>query len=188
MRHSIVSNILDISTYSPKQSDSFFFDNNIWIYLLYPLSKHDEKQQKIYSRFLNQVLSANSTIFINSIVLSEFINLCLRFDYNQWKKNPENISNGNDFKRNYLGSSNYKEEVENITTIVGKIIDLTEKYPDNFTSINLSSVLNNLNFIDFNDSYFIELFKGKDVKIVTHDADFFNPKFEVEILTANRNF
>jgi len=184
----IVSNIIDISDYSPKQSDSFFFDNNIWIYLLYPLSRFDKKQQKVYSSFLSQMLSARSTVFVNSLVLSEFINLCLRFDYNQWKRNPENISNGSDYKRNYLGCSSYKKEIENITTIVGKILKLSEKFPDNFTSIDIGSVLNNLKLIDFNDSYYIELFKNKDIKIVTHDADFFNQRFEVDILTANRNY
>jgi len=70
---------------------------------------------------------------------------------------------------------------------VNKIITFSEKYPDDFHIIDLNSILENLRQIDFNDSYLIQMAKNRNLKIVTHDADFFNPKFNISIITGNKN-
>ena len=183
----MATNITPINEYSPSFNDTFLFDNNIWIYLLCPLSNFDQRQQSIYSDFLRNVLLAKSTIYVTSLILSEFVNRCLRFDYNQWKKYPENIQYGLDYKTNFIGSDAYRESVKNVTNNVNRIISLTEKFPDDFHIIDLNFVLRNLNHVDFNDSYFIQMAKKRDLKIVTHDADFFNPQFDISIITGNKN-
>ena len=47
-----------------------------------------------------------------------------------------------------------------------------EKSSDNFNAINLNDVFTHLQSIDFNDSYYIELAKLDNWKIVTDDKDF----------------
>jgi predicted nucleic acid-binding protein len=181
----MTNNITHLNNFSPSVTDSFLFDNNIWIYLLCPLSSFDHRQQRVYSRLFQQILSIKSTVFITSLVLSEFVNRCLRFDYNQWKKHPENIQKGSDFKRDFVGSQTYKDSVENITINVNKIMSLTERYPDDFTAIDLPSILNHFKKIDFNDSYFIQMANRQNIKIVTHDADFFAPEYNIQVITGN---
>ena len=151
------------------------------------MSNFEKRQQFIYSDFLQNALSAKSTIYITSLILSEFVNRCLRFDYNQWKKHPENIQYGQDYKTNFIGSEAYRESVKNVTSNVNRIIKLTDKFPDDFHIIDLDFILRNLNHVDFNDSYFIQMAKKRDLKIVTHDADFFSPLFDINIITGNKN-
>lgn len=184
----MANNIISINDYYPTGDDTFLFDNNVWIYLYCPLSAYDRKHQKIYSSFYQKILSSNSLVFVTSLILAEFVNRCLRFDYNQWCKNPINIQNGKDFKRDFVGSEAYKDSVENITINVNKILKLTEKYPDDFNAVDMSSILENLKSIDFNDAYFIHLAENRKLKIVTHDADFFNPKYKITVITGNRNY
>ncbi len=184
----MANRIISISDYYPSGDDAFLFDNNVWIYLFCPLSSFDRKQQKVYSSFYQKILSSKSLVFVTSLVLAEFVNRCLRFDYNQWCKNPVNIQSGKDFKKDFVGSNAYKESVENITINVNKILKLTEKYPDDFNAVGLSAVLENLKHIDFNDAYFIHLAENRSLKIVTHDSDFFNPNFNIIVITGNKRF
>ena len=84
--------------------DNFFFDNNIWIFLFCPIGNHDKNKQKIYSSFLQSVRQANATIWINSLVISEFANVSIKLDYNLWKKNEVkqvSFETDLDYKRAY---------------------------------------------------------------------------------------
>ena len=81
------NNYIDIRNYAPKSMDNFFFDNNIWVFLFCPIGNHDKSKQKIYSSFLQSVRQVNATIWINSLVISEFANVSIKLDYNLWKKN-----------------------------------------------------------------------------------------------------
>ena len=97
----MATKIIDVRKYNPKSSDVFFFDNNIWMYLFCPLGGFNKNKQKFYSAFLQSVQVANGTIFINSLVLSEFTNRYLRMDFEQWKKETKNYSA--DFKKDFVG-------------------------------------------------------------------------------------
>ena len=166
----MAANIIDIKKYSPKSSDVFFFDNNIWMHLFCPLGNYNKKQQNTYSSFLQITQTPRSTIFISSMVLSEFANRYLRMDFEQWKKSTQNY--GADFKRDYVGSKQYIETVDEIKIHIKTIMRFCEKASDNFNSINLNDVFTHLQNIDFNDSYYIELAKLGKWKIVTDDKDF----------------
>ena len=74
-----------IKNYKVKSSDCFFFDNNIWMFLFAPIADYNIRKQRAYSRFLREIQSAGATIFISSLILSEYINRCLRISYGQWK-------------------------------------------------------------------------------------------------------
>ena len=168
----MAANIINIKSYSPKSSDVFFFDNNIWMFLFCPLGNYNQGRQKIYSAFLQSIQSLRATIFINSMVISEFANSYLRIDFEQWKNASKNFSA--DYKKNYVGSPQYVTTVEEIKIQIKTIMKFCEKSSDNFNAINLNDVFTHLQSIDFNDSYYIELAKLDNWKIVTDDKDFTN--------------
>lgn len=89
-----------IQNYSPKNSDVFFFDNNVWVNIYGALSNYNVKKQKIFSGFLKEIESAGSTIVTNSMILSEFTNRFFRFYFEQWKKSQNRYSA--DYKKDFV--------------------------------------------------------------------------------------
>jgi hypothetical protein len=178
----MAANIIDIKSYSPESSDVFFFDNNVWMYLFCPLASYNQNRQKHYSLFLQTVQGVKCTIFINSLILSEFANRYLRLDFELWKKETKNFKV--DFKRNFIGSERYKDTIVEIKINVTKILRICEKSPDNFNLIDLNKVFSHLENIDFNDSYYIEMAQLSNWRIVTDDSDFVKYKgHNLDIIT-----
>jgi predicted nucleic acid-binding protein len=175
--------LTDINKYSPKSSDKFFFDNNVWMYLFCPLADYKKLKQKHYSAFLQSITTSRSTIFISSLILSEFTNRYLRMDFEQWK--IENEIFDADFKKDYVGTTRYKDTVTEIKRNINQIMKLCDKTSDNFNALDCDTILKHLSYIDFNDSYYLELAKLGKWKIVTDDTDFVTYQdHEVEIITV----
>lgn len=170
----MAAEILDIQSYEPRSSDIFFFDNNIWMFLYCPISGYYKSKQQIYSKFLQKVTSAGAGIFINSLILSEFANANFRLDFDLWKKEESKFEAS--YKKDFVGSFRYKETAEEIKSSIHQILKLCEKSSDDFNAVDFPRVLNHLNSIDFNDSYYLELASLKNWKIVTDDRDFVNYK------------
>lgn len=171
------NNHTDIRNYSPKSMDNFFFDNNIWVFLFCPIGNHDKSKQKLYSSFLQSVRQVNATIWINSLVISEFANVSIKLDYNLWKKNKAkqvSLETDLDYKQVYRKSQRYHDTVASICASINQILVLCEKCTDNFNALNLQSILSHFMDIDFNDSYYIELCRHSSFKFVTDDKDFMN--------------
>ena len=98
---------------------------------------------------------------------------------------PKNAGKS-DYKRDFVGTGDYQLTIEEIRKTLSKLMKNVEKCSDNFNSIDLDEVLNELENCDFNDSYYLKLAQANRWKIVTDDADFFkNNKSNVEIITAN---
>lgn len=162
---------INVKDYQPKSSDEFFFDNNIWMLLFCPLGNFRQSSQKAYSAFLRSIQSSRSTVFISSLVLSEFANASLRIDFEQWKESSRNIAAN--FKLDYVGSERYKETTETIINSIKNILKIAEKSPDDFNSLNLNNILDGFELRDFNDNYYLELAVSKNWKVVTDDSDYF---------------
>lgn len=143
------SRILD---YSVSSMDSFFFDNSAWMYIFGPLAGNNERKQRMYSRLLAEIQSRGAMIFVTSMVLSEFVNRCLRIDFDLWKK--ECGFYVAEYKRNYVGTERHREAVEDIVSNVRVILKMCQRLPDDFNSIGINEILKNLEAIDFNDSYY----------------------------------
>lgn len=175
----------DISNYSLKSTDVFFFDNNVWMYLFCPIANTKLREHKKYSSFLKQIKTIGATIWINALVLSEFSNSWLRIEYNRWRRLPENRFDI-DYKLHFVNSPKYLEVIDEIKQTIPVVLKQTERASDNFNAINIDKVLSELENCDFNDSYYLALAELNNWKIVTHDADLFkNNNLNIEIITAN---
>lgn len=152
------------------------------MYLFCPMGNYNKARQKAYSNFLQSVKSVGATIFINSLILSEFSNRYLRMDFEQWKK--EQGVPDLDFKKHFIGTDRYKDTVTEIRQNVKAIMKICEKMSDNFNAINLDNVFTHLTEIDFNDSYYIEFVPLIRAKLVTDDSDFIRYKnHDLEVVT-----
>ncbi len=182
----MANSIFDIKTYQPKSSDIFFFDNNVWMFLFCPLGNYKPQKQELYSTFLKNIQTVNATIFVNSLILSEFANAYFRLDYKLWKDQEKKYNA--DYKNDYIPTERYKRAAENVKVSLSDIVSCCEKSTDNFTAIDLSRIYNSLPQIDFNDSYYIELANIGQWKIVTDDSDFQKFSHTIPIITAQFPF
>ena len=147
----------NVKDYEPKSTDSYFFDNNIWMYIFCPLGNYNKKRQRYYSNFLQKIKRSDSCIFISSLILSEFSNRYLRIDFEMWKK--ENNSFEKEFKKDYVGSERYIQTVDEIKRHTKQIMSFCEKTSDSFNAINLENVHRHLEKIDFNDQKVLNFFQ-----------------------------
>lgn len=165
-----MAKLKDIRNYQVSPMDSFFFDNNIWVFLFAPIASSNERKQNAYASFLSRVQSANAMIFTTSMVISEFANFCLRLSFRQWKdREPRGEV---DYKRDYIPTQDYKEAAEDVKDSIKEILKISERRPDDYNAINLDKILSNIHVADFNDNYYAELCTKNNLKIVTDDKDF----------------
>jgi hypothetical protein len=179
--------ILDISNYSIKSGDVFFFDNNIWMYIFCPIANYKKnKSQKTYSKFFDYALQSKAQLAINSLVISEFSHSCTRLAFNFYKNLPENLVKPLDFKRDYVGSEDYKINVKAILVQVKEILSVTTKYSDEFHIFHQSNIFEGFEDLGFNDCYYGEQSSKKSWILVTDDKDFKKlPPKNLTILTNN---
>lgn len=177
----------NINTYNPSSQDNFFFDTNIWIFLFCSIGNHKPSKQKVYSGFFSRLRERNASIFINSLVLSEFCNVWLRIEFDTWKKQTINVGKTN-FKKDFVGTPKYNQTIEDIKYAIQQILAVTLKCSDEFNSINFVNVINQFGKADFNDAYYAVLAEKKSWKIVTDDGDFDKLTIPtLTIITDNQN-
>ena len=173
---------LNIETYKIGYTDQFFFDTNVWLLLFGNLASYQKKDQKEYSKLFKESLQRDIPIFISSMVLSEFVNVLLRLDFNQWKTK---FSEPKDFKKDFGLTTEYKNSVQNIKILLKSILELPNIHliSDSFNGINKENLLNDFDIVDFNDAYIIELARNNKYKVVTNDKDFQKLDFKIDIIT-----
>jgi predicted nucleic acid-binding protein len=174
-------NIIDIRTYQPKSTDVFFFDNNIWMFLFCPIGNYEPYKQKQYSTFFKYIQTAKATVFVNSLVLSEFANTYFRLDFKLWK-NTEKHYDGN-YKQDYIPTKRYTKAAHDVKAALKDILQCSDRNTDNFNAVELNNIYSHMDYIDFNDSYYLELARIGQWKIVTDDHDFKKITHAIPIVT-----
>jgi len=175
---------INIKDYKIGFTDQIFFDTNIWLLLYGTMANYQAKEQRLYTDFFQTLLQKATPIFLTSMVISEFANVLLRRDFNQWMS-TEKLSD-KDFKKDFVGTEKYGETVSIIAVAINKILKLPNiaVVGDNFNAIDKEAILENFKRIDFNDSYYAELAYMKKYKIVTNDKDFINISSKIDIISA----
>lgn len=172
---------LNISSYTFAQTDELLIDANVWLYIHGPQVQGDWKIRN-YSNALASILQAKCSIFLDVLILSEFINRYSKLRYNLA------IEHGfaNDFK-SYRRSSDFNSIAKDIADAVRRILKHCKCVESCFTSIDINTLLTDYESecLDFNDQILAEICKSKSLKLVTHDSDFKN--YDITVLTANRN-
>ena len=169
----------EVRHYNFTAQDNLFLDANIWLYLYGP-PKRRSYWRSIYASVFNRILRAKSRIYIDVLVVSEFINAYARLKWRDASSYP------NTFKT-FRSSSYFKPIAEDIAADVELVLSYCSKVESGFIALPMNDLLADYisGDFDFNDQVITEICKNNGFTLITNDSDFRTQ--EIPILTANRS-
>jgi len=163
---------IDLSNiYKINKDDKVFIDTNILIFLFSPDFVSSKKYQiDKYSNIYTKLLENNCKLYVNSHVISEFFNKCLRIDF---EKNFQDDDKTKDFKKDYRSSNRYNDTLKLILRELEKFISFNVKQiNDDFNSFMISDEYKKYNKADFNDLIIAKNVIDNNLKLLSDDSDF----------------
>lgn len=176
------NNTIRLDTFKPKSSDHILLDTNILLDLFYPLNF--ESTNNPYETLYANLLREKSHLLISSIQISEFINRCIRLQFNLYQEAVHNPALK--FKKDYRSTDDYREKMKAILDIV--TTDISENFTfvdDGFSRMNRRNIFRYGFSYDFNDSLLVEMARQYQAILVTNDADYANYGTGFQIVTSN---
>lgn len=173
--------IKDITNYKFTEKESLLLDTNILLSVYGP-NANKERYTYIYSEALSKMRLSKSKIFVDVLVLSEFINRFAHWEFDQLPSEIKPL----EFK-DFRKSMPFKDVAQEIADSARRITDYAICCDSEFGSMDLAELLREyeLGKSDFNDQVIARLCQKNGFILVTHDADFQSSK--IDILTANRS-
>ncbi len=173
--------------------DKLFLDANIWLYLYCPQGSR-EYWVNIYSDVFDRILDAESQIYIDVLVVSEFINRFTKqeweFAKDQWKRANPGLkladSHLKSFK-SFRNSQDFEPIAQGIAAAVKQIMQHCSQVESCFTTLDMDALLTDYDTgsFDFNDQVIMEICKNNGFTLITNDNDFKTQ--EIPVLTANQS-
>ena len=175
--------IVSISSYDFKPEHRLFVDTNFWMFVYGPISPGD-KRQKIYSQALNDMLKAESRIYIDVLIVSEFINRYARIRF-KLKQSQVQVGGRQDFKK-FRQSKEFKPIAKEIADATRRLLKHCTRIESGFETLNIEMYIDEYSEgkSDFNDQVIAAICKQEKFRLVTDDSDFINAG--ISILTQNR--
>lgn len=172
--------IKDIKIHRFSERDTFLLDANVLLSVYGP-NANKEAYTSFYSDALVKMRTSKCNIFIDTLILSEFVNRFAHWAFDQLPPEEKPLT----FKE-FRKSENFKPVAQEIADDVRRIIDYADCCDSEFESIDMEELLSEyaLGNSDFNDQIIARLCKRRGFILVTHDGDFAGG--EMDILTANR--
>ncbi len=173
-----------IDSFDVTRNQKFFFDSNVWLYLLYPQDNQSANRWITkYSKFNDLVLRRDSLILTNLIQMSELINVIVQKEYKRYCQS---------IKPNYINFKEYRDSEEGLNTLgkaktfTAQIMKQTTLQTGLFNSEDMKAIVADCDKADFNDIYFARFCQKQSCIMVTHDYDFRAlGTLDVQLLTAN---
>jgi len=168
-----------ITQYAFKPTDRLLLDANVWL-LVYGPVKPGDKRVAVYSRALNEILKAKSKIYIDVLIVSEFVNAYARVKYYILRPNPSQT-----FKA-FRNTAAFRRVARDIAADVRRVLKHCTRIESAFAKLDIDALTDEYKkgACDFNDQVLTELCKRRGLKLVTDDGDFQGRGLAV--LTANK--
>lgn len=168
---------IDARNYGYSSGDAILPDANFWIYLYGPQSPKSNWVVNTYSSVYQKLLAGKAKLFLEVLVLSEFINKWARIE---WKL----ANSGIEFK-DWRKTSAFPPVAQVISAEAAKIVSKCAAVEHSFNEWKLSDLLNDFGsgVHDFNDQLIVETCRKHGLTMLTNDADF--TEGGVTVLTAN---
>ena len=174
---------IPISEFIPAKQDVILFDTNILIKLLYGYMGANCPPH--YAQLYAKILHAKAKLIISSVQISEFINRCIRFQFQLYQKASGNMSL--EFKKDYRSTEDYRSAMKAILEIITTdIIPNFVFIDDGFSAMQHEKIFQYGFSYDFNDSLLLEIASANNAILVTDDKDFGNYSSNVTIVTGNK--
>lgn len=148
--------------------DRIIVDTNILIYVYCPInSEAKEEIVSHYSMMLDKIRKSGASVFINSLIVSEFFNVWVRLDFKR--------SGLTNYKNEYRSSDRFKTLQKRIFKELDKFLKNfnVTKIDDNFSTMNLITMYQTFPESDFNDLVIVHNALFYNCKILTEDGDFY---------------
>ena len=161
------------STYKISSEDRVFIDTNILIFLFSPdFVSSKEYQIDRYSKVFEMLVQNGCKMYINSHVISEYINRCLRIDFD---KNVQDSGKTKLYKEDYRNSPRYEDTLKKVLKELNKFLSLDViQLDDSFSNFNIiDNYKENMKF-DFNDMIIAKNVKENSLYLLSDDSDFSN--------------
>lgn len=159
----------DLNIYTLNQGESFIVDTNVWIYLFSPFSTNDFG----YQNFLSEAQNKKCKLFINSQIISEYINVICRTAYENYVRANGLTKNRFKFKRDYQQTTDFYHYYQlACESVKNDILKYSKISPIKLWHIR-NSLIDYHQMKDYNDLLYTKMTKEK-MKIVSHDRDFGN--------------
>ena len=177
-----MTNKVSMKDFCPKEKDVILLDTNIIIDLFYPMDigKDIAEESKLYDR----IVKTGAKMIMSSIQVSEFVNRCIRFQFELYKaEHPECV----DFKRDYRGTEDYNSCMQIIIDIIKNEWKEKVEYVDDCFSVLSKDKILKTNFAyDFNDAIVVEIANQYNAVVVTNDRDIISYDVNNIVVTNNQ--
>lgn len=155
-----------VASYNFNASDKLLLDTNIWLFVYGP-QKPGDKRVAVYSEALAKILAAQSHIYIDVLIVSEFINTYARL---KWKLLPAPPAEFKQFRK----SDDFKPIAQGIAADVKRVLKHCTRVDSGFESSAIDRLIDDYaaGDSDFNDQVLTSLCKETGLKLLTDDGDF----------------
>ena len=165
--------IIDLSQHPFVSGDKLFFDANIWLAIFPPPSNSQGDEQKKYSKMLKKIKKASADCYIDSTIISEYLNAYVRASIAQQYPNCSGIKFKEFRERHNLEYSaiagNAEANMREILTLPNiHVIDCQISCFDRDVMLTDFGVGHS----DWNDLVVVEVCKSGHFDLITHDGDF----------------
>ena len=185
----IQANIIDITTDTPRQSDIFFVDTNIWFWQTYTNAAFTAKRYQItdYPNYINKTRQNGATLTYSGLTLAELAHIIEKTEYDIYVK-----SNGDlrikEYRHNYpIERANVVSKVKSAWSQVKALaisINLTVDDATTDAAINRFTT----QAVDGYDLLMLEAISkagAGTVKIITDDMDY-SVVPGIQVFTSNK--
>lgn len=169
---------LDITHYQFQASDKLLLDTNIWLFVYGP-QRPGDRRVAIYSQALARILAAKSHIYIDLLIVSEFINTYARI------KHRILSTPSTDFKQ-FRNSNEFKPVAQDIAADVKRVLRHCTRVASGFETLAIDALIDEFatGDLDFNDQILTNIYDRVGLKLVTDDGDFRGRG--ILVITANK--
>jgi len=169
---------ISVENYHFTPEDELLLDANIWLFVSGP-QKPGSKKVRTYSQAFKRILKAHSRIYIDVLIVSEFINAYARLKWNFMGKPHGNFKQ---FRR----SRDFNPIAQNIAADIRCVLHHCSRVENDFKTLDIDNLITKYEGgnSDFNDQVIAALCRSRGLKLVTDDGDFRG--YKIPIVTANK--
>ncbi len=169
---------IDARIHSFDDKDDILPDANFWLYLYGPAADPTQWTVQTYSKIFSRLLVAGSKLFLDVLVLSEFINKFARLEMRRLKPTQT------DFKA-FRSSTDFPTVAAGIKNQVQQILTVCNPLDHPFSEWKHDDLLKDFGTgsVDWNDQLIIENCRKHGLAVLTNDKDFTTGG--ISVFTAN---
>lgn len=174
----MANNASAVADYNFTSDDELFLDANVWLFVYGPQRPRDARVTT-YSEALKKILLAQCRIYIDVLIVSEFINTYARL---KWEVMGKPHTRFKEFRK----SNDFKPIAKDIAADVGRVLKHCKRIENGFEALDIDGLIDEYadGDSDFNDQVIVALCKNKGLKLVTDDGDFCIQ--DIPVVTANK--